>query len=313
MEGLMGFRGLSIREVLFQSSAVCLLACSIVLPNQATGDTLSDKAIRIQQEALIWTTDYEGLVDGKMGGETTKAIKKFQSRLGNAPTGTLTSPELEALVKDGFAKRTAAGFRQYTDHKSGVSVGIPENLLPAPKDVSWGKSWDNSQKGLAIDTLRFKNDVSLRSLYEKLLSINNRTISYQRYVDDSWFVIAAFERDAAVYVRADLVRAAGQPDEIRGFSIWMGKKRPDWYQSIPPAMLSSFRSNTDTSRDVSPNVFEGGPMGKTDNVRSIGPKLIQNDPPPRIEPIAASGQASSVTSCVDYKGLGDCPSVLTAK
>lgn len=292
---------------LMSTCSIFLFFFVLLFSSSAIGDVPTEKGIRVQQEALIWTTDYEGLIDGKMGDETVKAVKRFQARLGNAQTGTLTEAELEKLVKQGFAKRASVGFKQYTDHKAGVSVGIPENLLPSPRDVPWGRSWYNRQNGLAIDTLRFKNDVTLRDLYEKLSKINNRTVAYQRYVDNAWFVIAAFEKEAAIYVRAEIVRIAGQPDEIRGFSIWMSKQRPDSYQSIAPAMLSSFRSNTDPTRDVSPNVSSGGPFVP---VRP-GPNLPRNDPPPKIEPISTNGQPSSATPC--YKGLGDCPTVLTAK
>ena len=114
--------------------------------------------------------------------------------------------------------------------------------------------------------------------------------------------------DAAVYVRANLVHIPGQPDEIRGFSIWMSNKRPDDFQSIAPAMLSSFRSDTDTSRDVFSSgnrPSRGGdliavpPQGssiKTGPVREalqVGPiKTLNNNPP-------------SVGNC--FQGLGDCP------
>jgi peptidoglycan hydrolase-like protein with peptidoglycan-binding domain len=310
MEGLMEHRWLPRLGLLLACVVLCVISV-ISISHAATGDATGDKAVRIQQEALIWTTDYEGLIDGKPGDETIKAIRKFQARLGNPQTGTLTSSELEALVKQGSTKRSAAGFKQYTDGKAGVSVGIPVNFLPEPRDVPWGKSWYNREKGLAVDTLRFTNDVSLRALYDKLLKINNRTVTYQRYVDDKWFVIAAFEKDAAIYVRAELVRSPGQSDEIRGFSIWMSKSRPDSYQSIAPAMLSSFRSNTDTRRDVTPSISMGGPTIPADKPGGGIPPLIPNDPP--LKSLTASGQASSATPCVDYKGLGDCPTVLTAK
>ncbi len=38
----------------------------------------TESQIRVQQEMLIWTTDYEGLIDGKVGPETQKAINKFK-------------------------------------------------------------------------------------------------------------------------------------------------------------------------------------------------------------------------------------------
>ena len=58
---------------------------------------------------LIWTTDYEGLIDGKVGPETQKAINKFQAQLGRPVTGTLTQDETKALVKQGSSKKDRRG------------------------------------------------------------------------------------------------------------------------------------------------------------------------------------------------------------
>jgi peptidoglycan hydrolase-like protein with peptidoglycan-binding domain len=293
---------------LVSASAAALLITTAVFfsPAPAYSQSPTAKAIRLQQEALIWTTDYEGRIDGKPGEGTIAAIKKFQRGLGHPETGTLTDSETETLITQGFALRDAVKFKQVTDLRAGVSVGIPTGLLPDPKDVSWGKSWYSKKNELAIDTLRLRDDVSLRALYDKLLSINDRTVAYHRFVEDSWFVIAAFEKGAAVYVRANLVKFADRDPEIRGYSVWMGPNRPKSYQSIAPAMLSSFRSNNDASSDVS--VL---PMGglKTEITRK------KEEPTIKVEPILESAQIApivapnnrppSVGSC--FKGLGDCP------
>lgn len=297
----MGYRWLRGQLLLWRAAVgLCILSCSPLL---AATDAPTEQGIRIQQEALIWTTDYEGLIDGRSGDETVKAIKKFQTRSGHSQTGTLTDDELVRLIKEGFAKRDAVDFKQHTDRTAAVSVGIPQKLLPNPVEKSWGKSWYSKQNGIAIDTLRIK-DVSLRDLYDKLLKINNRTIAYQRFVDDNWFVIAAFEKGAAIYVRANLVRAAGQSDEIRGFSIWMSEKRPPEYQSIAPAMLSSFRSNTDSTRDVS-NISQGGINNETiKDIKKFDYGYRKSQAPP-VPIVAPNTKPVAIGSC--FNGLGDCP------
>jgi peptidoglycan hydrolase-like protein with peptidoglycan-binding domain len=277
-------------------------------PLLAIPDPPTEQGIRIQQEALIWTTDYEGVIDGKNGDETIKAIKKFQSRLGNPATGSLSDDELVKLIKIGFAKRDAIKFQQVTDKTAGVSVGIPKNLLPDSFQKDWGTSWSSKKNGIAIDTLRLR-DVSLRDLYDKLLHINNRTISYQRFVDDGWFVIAAFEKDAAIYVRANLVHVSNQPDEIRGFSIWMSGKRPADYQSIAPAMLSSFRFNTDSTRDVSALPIGGitDATIKEYKKNDYGYRKPSEPPVPIVTP---NTKPVTIGGC--FNGLGDCPTSIFA-
>ena len=272
-------------------------------PRITLADVPTEQGVRIQQEALIWTTDYEGRIDGKSGDETIKAIKKFQARLGHAQTGALSDDELVSLIKDGFAKRDAVGFKQLTDTTAGVSLGIPQKLLPGPAEKKWGKSWYSRQNGIAIDTLRIK-DTSLRELYEKLLNINNRTVSYQRFVDDDWFVISAFEGAAAIYVRANLVHTSGQPDEIRGFSVWMSGARPAGYQSIAPAMLSSFRFNTDGTRDVS-SLAQGGLDSAVIKDYKKNDYGYRKPVQPPVPIVSQNEKPGAIGSC--FNGLGDCP------
>ena len=291
----MNFRYSMIAPGRLAATGALVLIANLSTP-VATNVYASDQTIRLQQEALLWTTEYEGLIDGRAGDETTSAVKKFQSRIGHAPTGRLTNDEQTQLVDEGLANQRAMGFRQYVDQNAGVSVGIPTALLPAqPTRKSWGSSWYSEKNGIAIDTLRLK-DTSLRDLYDKLLSINHRKIAYQRFVDDNWFVIAAFEGDATVYVRANLVHFADQPDEIRGFSIWMSENRPDSYQSIAPAMLSSFRFNSDTRRDVgTPRI-----VAKDDSAEPRG----GNSRPPELL-VTSNAKPAAIGTC--FNGLGDCP------
>jgi hypothetical protein len=127
-------------------------------------------------------------------------------------------------------------------------------------------------------------------------------------VDDQWFVVAAFEGEAAVYVRADVVPLPNQPSEIRGFSIWMSKHRPRDYDAIPPAMLSSFRSNTGTTPPRYPDSTVGGP-GVGPPVPHTVPAKLPRNAPPAGQPIRTDGAAASIGEC--YRGLGQCPPVLT--
>jgi peptidoglycan hydrolase-like protein with peptidoglycan-binding domain len=270
-------------------------ACLFAVP--ALGQAQTTDEIRQQQEMLIWTTDYEGLIDGIAGPETIKAINKFQGRMGYPVTGRLASDEAAKLIKLGTSKKDLAGFKETTDEVAGVSIGIPLQLVSAPERTTWGKNWYGKKAGLAIDTLRFR-EVTLDDLYNRLRSINNRTIAYERKTN-TWFVIAAFERDAAVYVRADVVTPPNQQSEIRGFSIWMSKDRPPEYEALPPAMLSSFRSTTNAA------IAKRDPPTRPPGVL---PPLTRNDPP--IELIPTAGPAPTLETC--FNGLGrNCPKVLT--
>jgi hypothetical protein len=270
----------------------------------ALSQTLAESEIRRQQEMLIWTTEYEGLIDGVLGPETIKAINKFQARIGHTVTGRLTLEEMKELKKQGTTKREWAGFTEIIDHDAGVAVGVPKHLVSGPTRTKWGNQWYGKGAGLAIDTLRFGGDVSLDQLFNRLRSINNRVVAYERKIANEWFVIAAFEKDAAVYVRGNVITLPNGQSEIRGFSIWMSKDRPNDYQAIPPAMLSSFTSNTSGS----PSSSSPGPTALANPSNPASYPNLRPNPPPT-QPIATARPAASIGEC--FRGLGDCPSVLT--
>lgn len=280
----------------------CAILCGILVALTsvpATGQTDADiirrNQIRLEQEMLIWTTHYEALIDGIEGDETIKAKKKFQESLGNPPTGYLTAAEEKALIDRGIRNKRQAGFRTVTDPDAGVSVGIPGNWITETKKTKWGTHYYGKAAGLAIDTLRFGEEISFVDLYNRLKRINNRGITYDRFVDGRWFVIAAYEGDAAVYVRAEVINLPNQRSEIRGFSIWMSKTRPVEYESLAPAMLSSFSTKK----------FIGGPLDP--DKPPPKPALIL---PPNPPPLSTRGQAASLEEC--FRGLGPgCPPILT--
>jgi hypothetical protein len=302
-----------------RTTAIVFLVLILGVAPRSLAQAAPTSQILKQQEMLIWTTDYEGTVDGIIGPETIKAIQQFQTRLGNPPTGQLTQAEETILNQQGTAAKRRAGFRQIVDDVAGVSVGIPLNFVVGPpRSTKWGKHWEGQQDGLAIDTLRFSGDVSLRQLYDRLTTINNRTVAYQRFVDNEWFVIAAFEDSAAVYVKVEVVPLADQQSEMRGFSIWMSRNRPTEYQAIPPAMLSTFTT-------VNPDVRISTPAPQPNVPAAASPAppppprqtpAQANVPvvtlPPNPAPIQTTGVAVSIADC--YNGLGPrCPKILTVK
>jgi hypothetical protein len=292
------------RAALFCGLAVCFAAVP------ALSQTAEERKVRLHQEMLIWTTDYEGLIDGRIGQETTKAINKFQGeKLKNPQTGVLTPAEEAELIRRGRSNKERAGFEPITDNDAGVSIGLPRNFVSGPTKTKWGKHWYGRTAGLAIDTLRFGEDVSLRQLYERLRSINNRTVPYERFVEDSWFVISAFKKGDAVYVRANLVKLPNRPTEIRGFSIWMSDKRPPEYHALAPAISSSFKWHTGTAPQNTTTATPPAtsPIGGT----LVPPPTVPRNLPPDIQPIRTDGPAPSGGEC--FRGLGPswCPEVLS--
>jgi len=242
----------------------------------------SSGQLQLYQEMLVWTGDYDGMIDGKLGDGTIGAIRSFQSRLGHVPTGSLSEQEKFILIRQGSANKQAVGFTIYRDEDTGVAVGIPGQLVSRPQKSKWGTSWAARDDRINIDTLHVTG-MTLRELFDKLSSFRNRRVDYSVLRDD-WFVISGVDVDgAAVYVRA-AADAAG--DDIRGFSVRITRDWREQLGAIPVAMSSSF--------EVLPHAVANVPA--TPTVPRLPPNPLP-DPPQRV--------AKDINPC--FNGLGNCP------
>jgi peptidoglycan hydrolase-like protein with peptidoglycan-binding domain len=258
---------------------VFLVAAALSLASNGAQSQAEVKT-RQYQEMLIWLGYYDGVTDGRSGPGTRQAIKKFQSDLGHPATATLTGQEAALLTEQGAKKRDAVGFSNVTDLDAGVSVGIPRALVPIKRKTKWGTSWRAEDNRIVIDTLRF-SDTTLQELFDKLSHRKNRQIDYS-IIKDNWFVISGNDPDGAgVYVRAE----SQSGGEIRGFSLWVRKDNLTEFRALPPAMLSSFRTTSQTAEEIPHGI-------------PPPPNVTPNPPPPLLP-------AASIRKCLN--GLGDCP------
>jgi peptidoglycan hydrolase-like protein with peptidoglycan-binding domain len=270
------------------AESVVIFALGVMLSG---GRAFPQEASKVQayQEMLIWTGDYDGMIDGKLGAGTLQAIKNFQKRNLDNPSGDLSDQEATLLAQLGRSRKQAVGFAPYRDTEAGVTVGIPTKLLANPKKSKWGTNWPAVDDRINIDTLRITG-MTLRELFDKLSGFRNRRVKYSVF-RENWFVISGLDMDdAAVYVRAAADPAG---NDVRGFSVRIGKKWREELGHIPVAMSSSFSTFSPLVADKEPPRL---------------PQLLQTNLPPRRE---AAGPAD-VDEC--YHGLGTkCPAAFLDK
>jgi peptidoglycan hydrolase-like protein with peptidoglycan-binding domain len=269
------------------AKTVAMFTLSVVFPG---GQAFPQSASEVQtyQEMLIWTGDYDGTIDGKLGAGTLQAIKHFQERNHHNPSGDLSDKEVALLVQQGRSRKQAAGFGPYRDIEAGVTVGIPSKLVANPTRSKWGTSWSAIDDRINIDTLHVTG-TTLRELFDKLSAFRNRRVKYSVFRGD-WFVISGLDvDDAAVYVRA---AADPSGDDVRGFSVRIAKEWRDELGPIPIAMSSSFRT---LSQPLVSNQKQQQPSP---------PGELQPNPAPRYV-----AQPASIRPC--FNGLGDCPAAFS--
>jgi peptidoglycan hydrolase-like protein with peptidoglycan-binding domain len=248
----------------------------------------STKQIRENQEMLIWTGDYNGVVDGLLGNDTKQAVKTFQKRLGHIETGELTGIETTLLRKQGREAKLAVGFDRVDDTLTGVSVGMPLKLVSGPKKMTYGQNWSAPDDSINIDTFRYSG-VTLRQVFNRLMGFHDRRVDYFRLTDE-WFVVSGIDRDnAEIYVRAAEKKATEKGDlpEIRGFSLRLvGRK--DQLKGLTTAMSSSFALIPVGQKPAGP---------PQDLLRTTTEELLKGK--------NASPGVTSSTGC--FNGLGNCP------
>jgi Putative peptidoglycan binding domain len=188
---------------------------------RAAFEALPEAERRAIQDALVWTGDHVGLVDGAFGRQTFEAIAAYQRRLRAPPSGTLDARARASLQADAKRARDAAGFATVDDPKTGIRLGIPARLLPK-RDVNpnGGGRWQSPDGRITLDTRAITGpDASLQALFDRNLAIQTpgRQVTYKLLRPD-FFVIAGETASGRFYMRY----AAG-PEGLRGFSIGYDK------------------------------------------------------------------------------------------
>ena len=165
------------------------------------------RAARLRQEALVWLGLYVGVNDGDFGKRTRDAILAFQASLKAPADGTLSAPELQALLAAAQKAREAAGFQVVSDPKTGAKIGAPLKLLRA-------------LPGARLD-FAANADADLGALYARLSAATPaRKIAYKAIKPDAFFVVSGQDGPVKFYTRFDknpprVRQSAASPSPIR--------------------------------------------------------------------------------------------------
>jgi peptidoglycan hydrolase-like protein with peptidoglycan-binding domain len=177
------------------------------------------------QEALVWLGLYVGVNDGDFGKRTRDAILAFQASLKAPADGTLSAPELKALLAAAQKAKEAAGFQVVTDPKTGAKIGAPLKMLRA-------------LPGARLD-LASNADADLGALYTRLSTATPvRKIAYKAIKPDAFFVVSGQDGPVKFYTRFDKNPNANPP--IRGFTFAYPASQTAALDRIAIAIANSF-------------------------------------------------------------------------
>ena len=223
-------------EKLFVVSLLLFLAI-FAAPSSARETSLNLSDVALVQFLLVWTGDYNGIIDGIAGPQTDKAIQAFFLRKFGRLPSSVTQEQIQTLVEDAAVAIERSGFILRRDPQLGVTFGVPEALvLPAENKDSLRRSYRSPDGTIELEVAFLRNRyVSLDQLYRKLTTIPGRTVSYSSF-RPGWFVLSGKDRDREFYVRYH-----GTGREIRGFSISYAPGRAAELGPIIIAMSNVFR------------------------------------------------------------------------
>ena len=186
------------------------------------------------QSDLVWTGDYNGLVNGEFSDRLVAAVKAFQSRNKSKPTGVLNPQERAALASAAKPLRDEVGWKLTEDPGTGAHLGLPLKLATQVSAIRNGTRWSSQQGQLQIETFSIRN-TTLEQVFERQKKEPaSRRVVYN-VLRDGFFVISGTQGLKKFYVRAAI-----KDGEVRGLTVLYDQAMEGTMDPVVVAMSSAF-------------------------------------------------------------------------
>lgn len=195
------------------------------------------QADRIALQAdLVWTGDYNGVVNGEISDRVIAAIKRFQKDQGAKETGVLNTQERQALAAASKKAQDNVGWKVVTDMVTGARVGLPGKLLPQQNSDANGTRWSAPQGTIQVNLARRKESgattaaVAEREKKEPA----SRKILYSAVRPD-FFVLSGLQGLKKFYLRGQI-----NGDEVRVLTVLYDQATEGTMEPVVIAMSNAF-------------------------------------------------------------------------
>jgi peptidoglycan hydrolase-like protein with peptidoglycan-binding domain len=188
------------------------------------------------QSDLVWTGDYNGLVNGEFSERAVAAVKAFQKRNGAKETGVLNQPERAALAAAAKPKQDAVGWRMVEDAASGARIGIPGKLVPQQSAIIGGTRWASARGEYSVESFRITQPgTTLAAVFERMKKEPAGRKADYSVMRDNFFVISGLQNLKKFYVRAQV-----RGEEVRGITVLYDQAMAGIMEPVVIAMSSAF-------------------------------------------------------------------------
>jgi hypothetical protein len=190
---------------------------------------------RAIQSDLIWTGDYNGLIESDFGDNAVAAVKAFQQRNGGKETGILNSDERAKLAASARTKQQNAGWRLVTDSATGAYLGLPGKFVPQTEPSSSGTYWHSSRGEVKVETFR-ATGTTLAAAYDQARKQPASREPDYHVLKPDFFVVSGMQGGVKkFYVRGEI-----KNNEVRGVTILYDKAMEGLFDHIAVAMSNAF-------------------------------------------------------------------------
>jgi peptidoglycan hydrolase-like protein with peptidoglycan-binding domain len=220
-------------------------------------EAVSDNGRKAIQEALIWSGDYSGIVDGSFGRRTYDAILAFEKRSKLKADGIIDAKEREALDTAAQKARQAVEFRSFTDPRNGLKIGVPGKILGKTTATALGTRLASGDGSASLETLSFTGAAAdLADLFEKnKAESGSRKVTY-KVLQGDFFVVSGEEQGRQFYTRI-----AKGADGLRGFTFSYRVNRKAELDRVTIAIANAFVPFPEASRTAEPVDSAAAPPG----------------------------------------------------
>ena len=190
---------------------------------------------RAIQSDLIWTGDYNGLIEADFGDNSVAAVKAFQKRNGGKETGILNLDERAKLAESARTKRQNAGWHVVDDGVTGARLGLPAKFAPQTTPGARGTHRQSSRGEVQVETFHVTGTTLEAAFAQAMKQPSNREVEYKVIKPDFFVVFGMQGGVKKFYVRGEI-----KNNEVRGVTILYDKAMEGILDRIVVAMSNAF-------------------------------------------------------------------------
>ncbi|MFN3891140.1 MAG: hypothetical protein ACK4MV_12135 [Beijerinckiaceae bacterium] len=202
-------------------------------------DALPEAERRAIQDALVWTGDYKGAIDGVLGRGGVAALAAYAKRVRATPEGVLADARRKQLIGEAQKLRAAARFASMQDPRSGATIAFPAAVLTRKTDLPNGARWSNAAGSASLETFR-DADAELPAFYERLRApAPGRKVTYAVLRPD-FLVVSGEDQRGMFYTRAGRGEVNGRP-MTRGYTLVYARELQPSFETFLIAISNGFQ------------------------------------------------------------------------